>query len=316
MKNILVKSILLAGIAVLLLVPVIWQFNAGHLDTYYTRLTTERAPSMVIGSSRAAQALQPKVFHDIAPEMQNFAFTILHTPFGPAYYELIKKKLKPDTQNGLYLIAVDPWSVSALTPNERDPEHFRENKVFTSKIKQVNSNPNLEYILRYYDKPFYYAFAKEMYDLATKGVPDSKLHKDGWLEINVPVDSASVRKRIKNKLQDYHQYVREAFIHPVRLQSLEQTISLLNKHGEVFLVRLPVSKEMAAIETKYAPNFDNLLNTMATKHNIRYLNYFPESGQHLTIDGNHLHKESGKLISSRIYSEIKQESNVAATRRK
>lgn len=107
MKSILIKIFLLIGIVTLLMVPIIWRFNAGYLDTNYTRLTTDRAPSLIIGTSRAAQGLLPKVFKEIAPQMQNFAFTILHTPFGPSYLELINKKLKQDTKNGLNIIAVD-----------------------------------------------------------------------------------------------------------------------------------------------------------------------------------------------------------------
>ncbi|QNF35293.1 hypothetical protein HUW51_22180 [Adhaeribacter swui] len=306
MKKIFLKISLLTGIVVLLMVPIIWRFNVGHLDTNYTRLTTNKAPSLIIGTSRAAQGILPVMFKDVAPQMQNFAFTIMHTPFGPTYFDLISRKLKKDTRNGLFIIAVDPWAVSSLNQEETKSGELRENKVFTSKISLVNFNPNLEYILRYYSQPFYTVFVKEMYDVIKKGTPDTKLHKDGWLEVNVPVDAASVKRRLPGKLKVYQKYVRDAAIQPIRMQYLERTINLLDKHGQVFLVRLPVSKEMKEIENQYSPDFDKLMEKMARKHGVNYLNYFHDSGEYLTVDGNHLYKESGKAISLKLASDIKQ----------
>ncbi|RDC62894.1 hypothetical protein [Adhaeribacter pallidiroseus] len=92
MSRIFKKIGLLTGLVVLLLMPIIWRFNVGHLDTHYTRLTTTKAPSLIIGTSRAAQGILPLMFKEMAPHMQNFAFTIMHTPFGPTYLDLIHKK--------------------------------------------------------------------------------------------------------------------------------------------------------------------------------------------------------------------------------
>lgn len=306
MKKILIKLGLITGIVIILMVPIIWRFNVGHLDTHYTRLTTTKAPSLIVGTSRAAQGILPVMFKDIAPQMQNFAFTIMHTPFGPTYLELINKKINKETKDGLFIIAVDPWSVSSLSKEETKTGYLRENNVFTSKISTVNFNPNLEYILRYYSKPFYTVFVKELYDIIIKGTPDTKLHKDGWLEVNVPVDAASVKKRMPSKLKAYQRYVHESSIQPVRVQYLEETIKLLNNHGDVYLVRLPVSKEMKAIENQYSPGFDKMMQAMAAKYNIDYLNYFGESGKYLTVDGNHLYKESSKAISLRLVDDIRQ----------
>lgn len=297
------------------MLPVIWRFNVGHLDTYYTRLTTTKAPSLIIGTSRAAQGILPVMFKDIAPEMQNFAFTIMHTPFGPTYLDLISRKIDKDTRDGLFIIAVDPWSVSSLSRKETKTGELRENTVFTSKISLVNFNPNLEYILRYYSKPFYTIFVQEIYDIVIKGTPDTKLHKDGWLEVNVPIDPVSIRKRMPGKLKVYQNYLKEAAIQPIRLRSLEQTIQLLNKHGNVFLVRLPVSKEMEQIENQYSPDFDKMMERLANKHRVNYLNYFNDSGEYLTVDGNHLYKESGKAISLKLARDIKQLNKLVVTKR-
>ncbi len=227
--------------------------------------------------------------------MQNFAFTLSHSPFGPAYLNLIKEKVE-EVKDGLFIIAVDPWAVSSLTRQEAAPENFRENKSFTSKINLVNVSPNYEYILRFYDEPLYHVFERKHRTM--------KLHKNGWLEVNVPVDSSVVAARIHTKVKDYKKYAEHGALSALRIQALKETIEFLKTHGEVYLVRLPVAKEMSDIENKYAPSFDTLAQRIANEYNIHYLNYFMESGEFLTTDGNHLYKEAGRAVSRRVAKDI------------
>ncbi|TPE40012.1 hypothetical protein [Pontibacter mangrovi] len=296
MKNFALKVILLLGVAAIVLVPVMWKFDTGYVDPFYTRLTTAPAPSLIIGTSRAAQGLQPQAFKSLDPEMQNFAFTLSHSPFGPAYLDLIKEKVDEDAEDGLFIVAVDPWAVSSLTKEEENTENFRENASFVSKINLENVNPNYEYIFRFYPKPLYSVFGG--------GKNEMRLHKDGWLEVNIKVDSAIVKNRTTRKLKDYEAYAREGSLSPVRLQSLSETINFLDKHGEVYLVRLPTSAEFAALERRYSPDFDIKMRTLAASHGVHYLNYINASGKYQTTDGNHLYKEAGKLLSEKVASDI------------
>lgn len=300
MKSAVIKATILLALITLVLTPVILQFNSGSVDPFYTRLTTERAPSLIIGTSRAAQGLLPQTFKDIAPQMQNFSFTLLHSPFGPAYLELIKDKLDEGVNEGLFIIAVDPWALSSLDKKkEAGLENLRENRTFVPKIHSVNVNPNLEYIFRYYDKPFYHSLKASLTSV-------SVLHRDGWLEISVPVDSATVQKNIQEKIKDYHKYAANGAIEPIRIRALMETITFLDKHGEVYLVRLPVAKEMASIENEYVPDFDRMMYYLADTHNVQYLNYFDESGEYLTTDGNHLYKQAARALSKKVASDIKR----------
>ena len=65
----------------------------GYTDPFYVRFTTEKQQNMILGTSRAAQDLQPKIFEKILKkEINNFAFTVAHSPFGEVYFESIKRK--------------------------------------------------------------------------------------------------------------------------------------------------------------------------------------------------------------------------------
>ncbi len=316
MKKLLFKLVLLSIIVGVIMIPIIWRFEAGYSDAFYTRLTTDKAPSLILGTSRAAQALQPQVFQKLAPEMQNFAFTNLHSPFGTSYLKLIQKKLDLGVKNGLFIIAVDPWGVSSLTKEETKLENFREYKVFTSQIHLVNMAPNLEYILKHYDKPLYYVIAEDVYYAIIGKSPPMKLHRNGWLEVNVSVDSAAVQQRIQEKIEDYSRYATDGAISPIRLNALRETVKYLSNYGKVFLVRLPVSRELAEIEKNYSPTFDEMMQEISHQYSAPYLNYFSASGQYLTTDGNHLYKDAGKVISQKVETDIAKITQVSSLREK
>ena len=94
----------------------------GRSDSYYTRFTTGTQHSLVIGTSRAAQGINPQVLDEIIYKNNehhffNYSFSLFDSPFGPAYYKSITKKLNPVVTDGIFIIAVDPWSV--CSKNER-----------------------------------------------------------------------------------------------------------------------------------------------------------------------------------------------------
>ncbi len=296
MKQFALKLLLAGFISVILLLPAAIRLDSGHFDPFYTRFTTPKAPSLIIGTSKAAQGLQPVVFKDLAPQIQNFAFTLSHSPYGPAYLDLIRKKLDTRSKEGLFILSVDPWAVSVFSEEEAEEKNFRENKGFTANIRLVNANPNIEYMLRFMQEPLYTVFTQDKEYM--------KLHRDGWLQMNISADSASVHSKTKAMIQLYQQYLQIASIHPVRLKALEETIQLLKNHGKVFLVRMPVSEEIAVIERRYAPGFSKQMQNMANAHGVYYLDYFEASGQYQTTDGLHLYKEAGLLFSQKVMADI------------
>ena len=66
----------------------------GSTDAFYVKFTTPKQKALIIGSSRAAQGLQPAVINLVLENthIYNYAFSRVHTPYGPAYFNSIKKK--------------------------------------------------------------------------------------------------------------------------------------------------------------------------------------------------------------------------------
>ena len=58
----------------------------------------------------------------------NFAFTIAHSPYGPAYLKGIKRKLSDDSKNGLFIVGLDAWSIADSSEDPNDESQFDENK--------------------------------------------------------------------------------------------------------------------------------------------------------------------------------------------
>jgi hypothetical protein len=270
----------------LLLGPVVFK---GRVDAFYGRFTTPPAGSLILGTSRAAQGIQPAVLmawlgRQYEGPLLNYAFTLTHSPYGPAYLRSIERKLRPEVKNGLFILAVDPWSLSLTGPEGR----FPEDQSFIGQLHQVSQNPNLPYLTRYQTKPLY----RLLLDYATA---TERLHSDGWLEVNIGTDSAQVRARTARKLQDYRLLAASQHLSAGRLQALRQTIAFLKPHGRVVLVRLPMGPSLLQLEQEYQPGFDSLMRQTAASLAIPYLDYSTQP--YATTDGNHLQKAASTAFS-------------------
>ena len=92
----------------------------------------------------------------------------------------------------LFVVTVDPWSLSLTGPEGV----FPEDNSFIGQMPQVSQNPNFAYLTRYQTKPLY----RLLLDYATA---TERLHPDGWLEVRIGTDSVQVRARTQRKLLDY-----------------------------------------------------------------------------------------------------------------
>ncbi|KAA9339403.1 hypothetical protein F0P96_01935 [Hymenobacter busanensis] len=304
MGRLLLNCALLLALVLGVLYALAPRIQAGRVDSFYRRFTTAPSRSLILGSSRAAQGLQPRVLEPALLQggryegpLRNFAFTVMHSPYGPAYLAQVKKKLRPDTRHGLFLLAVDPW-VLAVDSAERHDQRLRETQSFIGKLNFVSLNPNLEYLLRFWNHPLYQAF----------DLPDEQLHlhADGWLEVDVPLDSLTVQGRIRSKLLSYRHMARTYTLSDERVRALAETIAYLQGHGQVVLVRLPVSAGMRELELRRWPRFDAVLGRLAARQHVPYLNYINRTA-YPTSDGNHLQPEAGRRLSRQVALDILQE---------
>ena len=116
-SKLLLRLLLLAGagaLSAVLLLPVVLR---GGVDAFYGRFASPPAGSLILGTSRAAQGIRPAVLAarlggQFEGPLLNYAFTLTHSPYGPAYLASIRRKLRPEVRHGLFIVAVDPWSLS------------------------------------------------------------------------------------------------------------------------------------------------------------------------------------------------------------
>lgn len=298
------KLLLFSGVFALLIVVSLYVISLqanGFTDPFYVRFTTPTQTSLIIGTSRAAQGLQPAEFNKILgrEDMFNYAFTLGQSPFGQTYYESIKRKLKSDTNDGIFIVCIDPWSIACDLPNPNDSANFPEVHL-ALESKFVNLNPNIFYLLQHYDKPLIELFYQEPTNML--------LHQDGWLEVNVSMDKKFQKNRLDTKIDDYKKQNLPKFKYSeVRYRYLARTISYLSKYGHVYLVRLPVHEKMLEIDNKLMPDFNQKINALCQRYRVNYLSFELNSNDCIYTDGNHLWKKSGKMVSQKVAEWVLQQ---------
>ena len=326
MQKLLLRLTVLLGTAVLLGGLGIWVgLRRGYVDAFYARFVAPPAGSLVLGTSRAAQGIKPGVLaaqlkdKGYAGPWLNYAFTLAESPYGPGYLSSIQRKLAAGTTHGLFILAVDPWSLSLPKDVKRGefprfskvaamakrfgfkgPIIYPEEKSMVSQLANVSQNPNLDYLAHYLHKPFY----QLLLNADTAHVVE-RLHPDGWLEIALPPPSANtalLRRRTAEKLVTYRKLAATDSMTWDRLLSLRETINFLQKHGQVVLVRLPTGAEMAALEKQYMPAFDRRMRDLAYMSDVPYLNYLDQP--YPTNDGNHITRQAAEQFSQRLAADI------------
>ena len=274
----------------------------GKTDPFYLRFTSPKQSSLIIGTSRAAQGIVPKILNNIIlkdnleGDLYNYSFTILHSPFGETYYNAIEKKLDRQTIKGLFIIAVDPWSIASRT----DLNHFREARLELSKIKTFNEFPNYDYLKNAYKKSFFHLLKNKI-----TPIDFMELHEDGWLEVSIEISPSIIKKGSEEKISQYRNNKLPLYkISKERLRYLKKTIKLLSQHGKVILIRMPVDLRMLAVENLLDPIFNDRIDKIAKEYNSSFLIYKDEN--YIFPDGNHLYKESGKKFSKKLAKDINQ----------
>jgi hypothetical protein len=301
-----IRNTALFSILPLCLIVLAFFLADGTIDPFYLRFTTPKQASLILGTSRAAQGLQPHVIDSVLHQkgfnfsIFNYSFTLAHSPYGPVYYEAIRKKLDEATKGGVYIIAVDPWSVSSRTKDPNDFASFEENNLCLATTKDINSgHPNIEYLIHSYAKPIFSIYIDQIKNAVRE--PTTLLHKNGWLEVRVSMDPVAAKARLKTRIDEYRSnFAGYYHFSSLRFSYLEKTIDLLSKHGDVYLVRLPVDEGLRNMDDRLVPNFDVLMHDLSVRKKAPYLNYIEDSKKYTYSDGNHLYQSSGRQLSERI----------------
>ncbi len=300
------RAFLLRTLIALALVAVLHHLAALHADgwtdPFYLRFTSGKQRSLIVGTSRAAQGLKPDALNaslDATFEgpLFNFAFTVDHSPFGSIYLHALQAKLEARTTNGIFLVAVDPWSLS----KEKGSDHMRESDYALAGQYTFTGHPNYEYLLRNYASGWGSLIAGPLHTTDTTML----LHADGWLEIRLAMDSVSVRERTKRKVLDYVDMAENKRVPSTeRRRFLSRTIDLLRAHGNVILLRIPICDELADLEEAYWPGFSAQMGALAHAKGVQYLDFMPERGRFTYTDGNHLDSISARALSVAVASRV------------
>lgn len=318
MKKFLFK--LFVFLSITITVHLVFAFSADNsLDDYYGKVSNGTKKSLVIGTSRALQGIIPSIvdstLENEESSLYNFAFTLLSSPFGEVYYNAIESKVSPNSTNGIFIVTVDPWSIS-------QGKHYIPNDSIDKKsvlfgLSNLTSNPNFEYLwekypsgwgdilLRKLELHFLEKNAKNLNDNVTGSF--SKIENDGWLNVYTSMDPSFVNEKENKKFRAYHESSKSNKFSEYRYSYLLKTIKKLKNYGSVYLVRLPVHKKMFEIESNYMPSFTSRIEK-AINYSDDYFDMTKLSFDFKYTDGNHLEKSSSKKVSIIIANWI-EESN-------
>lgn len=275
------------------MISTILYFYGGYVDYFYNKFTTPKQSSMILGDSRSLQGLQPLILNSCLDgsgfelPVFNYSFTIAQAAYGELYTQSILKKLNPETENGLFILTVNPWMLA-----KRPGENYEENKFFEEgtpphNMNFVSINPNFEYVIKNFN---YFHFRS----LIRK---TSKLHKDGWLEErNLPKDSLILMEWTKNQEKMYKGFAGEWERSDYRIEHLKKLIEILHDYGRVVLVRMPINEGIYAIEEGFWSNFSKEIKQISKIKNIDFYDFSVFSSLD-TYDGNHLNKTGGAIFS-------------------
>lgn len=225
--------------------------------------------------------------------LHNFSFTVYHSPFGQTYLERIIEKLGKNDK-GIFIVTIDPWSISSDWDSIQDNEIFQEKETFMGKLHSMNGWINLEYCLHYFSAQYMEILLKKF------STTNSKLHKDGWFEVNIAMDPDQVENRINDKVLEYNKLAESYRFSKIRFNYLVKTIEYLKSQGKVYLVRMPVHQRLLEIENELVPNFNEILKPVIYSNQIPYLDFTPKNDAYSYTDGNHLYKEDAKIVSGQI----------------
>ena len=295
LTNFLSRSLALAGL-VALTVWGVFYFADGPASGSYLRFTSGPQRALILGTSRAAQGVHPDVINAALQrnDLYNFSFTLYSSPYGPAYLDLVKRKLVADTTaRGLFILTVDPWSVSVICEKEtEDSDCLNENQLFTGQLTTVSGWPNLEYLLHHYDYPYYKLIFPKNENLFVQ--------PNGRLEVTIQLSPEQRAIRTKTKLEDYEGVAETFRYSPLRAAYFREMIQYLKGRGEVYVVRLPVGPGMYAIEQRYLPSFQDSILHWTGAAGVPYLDLTVDNEQYATLDGHHLDGPSGERVSREI----------------
>jgi len=298
MNSFLLKIFKRIGLALCLLIAMLFLIDyllKNEIDNFYVKLRSTTQNGLILGDSRALQGLNPEKFDF---PVENFAFTISHSPYDGSYLGLIKKKISPiSSTKKIHILSVTPWSVLTNLKDSMDL-----NPYFSHNLSLPLMSPNFEYMYKYLNM----SFVNLLRLLSSK----SEVSDLGWCKITM--DSTELHReyprRVREKIQNYStKYpIENLNRQSPRILNLVEIIKYLSLSGEVVICRLPVSPEMLNLENQKFHYFNNLLAEIAESNSAKFIDLTDLNIQ--TTDGNHIYWKDVNQVSLELNRRIKNSS--------
>lgn len=272
---------------------------------YFHKCSSPKQQNLIIGTSRASQAIMPSVMKDsLGIDILNFAFNGTTSPYGKVYAHAIDEKLIENATEGTFIVCVDPWSLRVMNDSITGEEEFPEEKNILNKLNSFNGYPNVEFIVKDYHQGWgNIAYTRWRKNSSVNG------HEDGWIEVTRDIDEKEIEKRTKGKADGFRKSLRDSKIASYRIDEMKLIIEKLSNRGNVFLVRLPVSETIFQIEQKFYPSFDSLITSISQRHNAPYFNMQSLHQELVFNDGHHINRSYAPKCTAMISAWMKQQMN-------
>lgn len=289
MKRFAVASLLFSLVLAMLFALAFVLMPPGMIGDVYARVSSPRQQSLVVGTSRAAQAVNPATINEklrgvYAPELYNFSFHLDASSYNEVYARAVMNKLDaPRKGRHLFILAVDPWSLRRL-----------DSIPMELSLSSVAAKPNAEYLVKNFTRSWFSPLPRHSY-----------VNEYGRTEVDyTPRSQAEWLKRVSMRMPAYEKMARNYEFSAGALLALEDLArSLKSRGGDVYLVRISTSRPMMDLENKVCPDFSARMRKAARRVGAVYLDF--GGAKYATTDGNHLTMAEGDRFSAALADSIK-----------
>jgi hypothetical protein len=258
---------------------------------------------LVLGISRVARAIQPEILNkELDTEILNFGIDLRSTSYGDIYLEAVKRRLDSNITDGVFILSVEPWSISCVRDSVSQDLLFPEENSTYSKLWTYEPSVNFEYLIRDYKKGW-----GNLLITYLRNNSKAVCHKDGWIDLSTPVDSNKMRLRKNSEIKWLKDLVPFFSLSDERKKAFESLIEFLNTKGEVYLIRLPIDDDFYNLENNYMPNFNSYIDSISARYRVPYYEMQSLSPMVIFNDGHHLNRDFAPFISQKVADWIELE---------
>lgn len=279
------------------------------------RLKPIKCNSMIFGTSRSAQGVNPAILQELAPQAGdwlNFSFNLSVSPWNEAYADAIIQKVDcsiDPSESGHFLIFVDPWVLdencgrAAKSWLSADWLEICDVNLLSYAIN--NTNP-LDVIGFGSGADFLSVFCSSIPRQLLALLPEQDfvvsrgVQPNGWLPNPGSLSPQEKQQAIEEKISYFKQTKTPATTWPG--ESNSHQLSRLIRHlkgrfpeSQIKLIRPPVSNEMLLLEQEWFPEMNKWVDRFALQHNLEFVDFNQawkekknldfNDAHHLSIDG-------------------------------